>query len=90
MADDRKTEPAPANERYALVLGRLSNGFTKTPTIAVIEQAIPSAKQSERHHCQQLADRAMLSARPQAAQVAARPVPRSSARTRDRELDYGR
>jgi hypothetical protein len=37
----------------------LSNGHAKTSTIAIIEQATPSAKQADPHHSRQSADQAM-------------------------------
>lgn len=91
MADDTKAEPVSAEERRALLAGRLSSGHAKTSTIAVIEHAILPAKQADRYHSRQSADRAIhLPTKPRAAQQAARPTPRSTARARDRELDYGR
>jgi hypothetical protein len=90
MTDDTRVEAESAEERRALRAGRLSSGHTKTSTIAVIEQTILAAKQADRHYSRQLADRAMPPpTKPRAAQEAARPAPRSTARTRDRELDYG-
>lgn len=90
MADDTKAELVSAEERRALLTGRLSGGHAKTSTIAIVEQAIPLAKQADRYHGQQLADLAIqLSTKPRPAQEVARPAPRSTARTHDRELDYG-
>jgi hypothetical protein len=87
----RQAESASVEDRRALLTGRLSNGHAKTSTIAVIEQATLLAKQADRHHSRQSADRAMqLPTEPPAAQEAAGPAPRSTARARDRELDYGR
>jgi len=87
----QQAEAASAEERRALLAGRLSNGHAKTSTIAVIEQATPPAKQADRHHSRQSADMAMRPpTKPPAAQEAVRPAPPSSGRTHDRGLDYGR
>jgi ATP-dependent exoDNAse (exonuclease V) alpha subunit len=87
----QKSEPASVEDRRTLLAERLSNGYAKTSTIAVIEQATLPAKQADRHRSRQSADRAMQPpTMPPAAQEAARPAPRSSAREHDRELDYGR
>jgi hypothetical protein len=91
MADDTKAEPASAEERRALLAGRLSSGHDKASTIAVIEQAILPAKPADRYHSRQWADPApQLPTKPRAAQEAARPAPRYTVCRRDRELDYGR
>ncbi|MGH6742122.1 MAG: hypothetical protein ACREDY_24370 [Bradyrhizobium sp.] len=90
----QQAEVASAEERRALLAGRLSNGHAKTSTIAFIEQATLPAKQADRHrsnHSRQSADRAIQPPTKQpAAQEAARPAPRSPARAPDRGLDYGR
>jgi hypothetical protein len=80
----QKAEPASVEDRRALLAERLSNGPAKTSTIAVIEQATLPAKQADRHRSRQSADRAMLPpTKPLAAQEAAWPAPRSTARARD-------
>ena len=87
----QQAEAASAEERRALLAGRLSSGHAKTSTIAVIEQAALPVKQADRHHSRQSAGRAMQPpTKPPAAQDAARATPRSTARARDRELDHGR
>jgi hypothetical protein len=73
-----------------LAFDRSRDGHAKTSTIAVIEQATLPAKQANRHPNRQAADRPQPSAKPPAAQESARSVPRSKARDRSRELDYGR
>jgi conjugative relaxase-like TrwC/TraI family protein len=84
----QQAEPASAEDRRALLAGRLSNGHAKTSTIAIIERATLPAKHADRHHSRQSADRAMQPpAKLPAAQEAARSAP---ARARGRELDYGR
>jgi hypothetical protein len=87
----QKGEPASVEDRRALLAGRLSNEFAKTSTIAVIKQATPPAKQANRLRSRQSADRTMQppTVLP-AAREDARAAPRSTARARDRELDYGR
>lgn len=87
----QRTEATSAEERRALLAGRLSTGRTKTSTIAVIGQVALPAKQADRPFNRQSADRATQpSAKPSAAQEVARSAPRSGARDRSRELDYGR
>ncbi len=87
----QQAEAASAEERRALLAGRLSSGHAKTSTIAVIEQATLPAKHADRLHSRQSADRAMQPpTKPPAAQEAARAALRSGARARDRELDHGR
>jgi hypothetical protein len=76
----QQAESASADERRALLVGRLSNGHAKTSTIAVIEQATLPAKRAGRPHSRQSADRAMQPpTKPPAAQEAARTAPRSTA-----------
>ncbi len=87
----RQAEPASAEDRRALLAGRLSSGHAKTSTIAVIEQTGLPLKHADRLHSRPSADRALQPpTKPPAAQEAARAAPRSSARTPDRGLDYGR
>lgn len=87
----QQVEPASAEERRALLAGRLSSGHAKTSTIAVIEQAALPVKQADRLHSRQSAALAMKPpTKPPAAQEVARATPRSTARTPDRGLDYGR
>ncbi|MFO1108405.1 MAG: MobF family relaxase [Bradyrhizobium sp.] len=87
----QQAEPASAEARRAMLAGRLSSGHAKTSTIAVIERGALPAKQADRHHGRQPADRAIQPpAKLPAAQEPAVPAPRSPARTPDRGLDYGR
>lgn len=87
----QQAEPASAEDRRALLAGRLSSGHAKTSTIAVIEQAALPVKHADRLHSRQSADRAMQPpTKPPVAQEAARAALRSGARARDRELDHGR
>jgi UvrD-like helicase C-terminal domain len=87
--DRAHTEVTSAEELRALLAARLSSGHAKTSTIAVIEQADLSARQT------QFSRRTMERAtqRPPATrstgQEVARAVPTPS-RSRDRELDHGR
>lgn len=87
----QQVEAASAEERRALLAGRLSSGHAKTSTIAVIERAGLPLKHADRLHSRPSADRAMQPpTKPPAAHEAARAALRSSARTPDRGLDYGR
>lgn len=85
----QQADATSAEERRALLAGRLSTGRAKTSTIAVIGQAAFPASQTDRPFNRQSADRATQpSAKPSAAQGAARSA--SRARARGHELDYGR
>ncbi|MCB1394377.1 MobF family relaxase [Nitrobacter sp.] len=87
----RQAEAASAEERRALLAGRLSTGRAKTSTIAVIGQAALPAKQADRSLNRQAVDHPTRPpSRSPAAQETVRSVPRSGTRDRSRELDYGR
>jgi len=87
----RQAEAASAEERRALLAGRLSTGRAKTSTIAVIGQVALPAKQVHQPLNRQMVGRATQpSAKPSAAQQAAQSVPRPRAHDRSRGLDYGR
>lgn len=87
----QQAEATSAEERRALLAGRLSTGRAKTSTIAVIGQAALPAKQAHRPFNQQTMGRpTQPSAKPSAAQEVARSAPRPRARSHSRGLDDGR